>query len=277
MKKLLLIPLLFAACTALAAESEDLGTSANAILKPLVRVQTQYAGGSGTVIYSEDREGTGEFRTFVLTNWHVVEDAIHVVETWDSLTEKHVYSEDNDQVTVELFMYLRGGRTVVTQPIKADIVAYKKAEDLALLELDYPIQVKDVAKLLPADKSLRLLQTVWAVGCSLGVDPMTTVGHVNDLEEMIEHKPYVMATADIIWGNSGGAVFVRSKGEFYFVGVPSRVAIAGSQAATHMGYFIPPDRIRAWFTREKLCFLVDGETPTVSFEARAKLRKGKDD
>jgi S1-C subfamily serine protease len=276
MKKLLSVFCIISLLCGLAicSEDSDLGPEANAVLKPLVRVKTSSATGSGTVIYSEDREDTGEFKTFILTNHHVVSDAIHVVKKWDSLSATWINVEENDRVTVEVFAYLRDGRTVMSQPIQAEVVAHKEDEDLALLKLDFPDRLTIVAPMLPADLALRLLQPVWAVGCSVGVDPIVTVGHINDLEELIEHKPYVMASADIIYGNSGGAVFTRSGEDFYFIGIPSRVRVTYSQALTHMGYFIPINRIRRFFKAQKLTFLLDKNvTPTESFEAREKVRR----
>lgn len=270
----IVLPILFC-CTALpaATESVDLGPEANAIMKPIVRVSTGYATGSGTILYSEDREDTGEFQTYILTNHHVVDDAIHVIKKWDSLEGKYISREENDQVTVELFLYLRGGKTVVAQPIQADIMAHDADEDLALLRLDYPIQIEHVAPILPAGRDLRMLEPCWAAGCSLGVDPIVTTGRITDLEELIEHKPYVMASADIIWGNSGGAVFILHDGRFHFAGVPSRGRVAYAQAVTHMGYFIPVERIRKWAARQRLSFLVDANaTPTEAWAARKELR-----
>ncbi len=270
MKKLLIAMLLTTAILA-----DDLGNKVNSILKPLVRVSTSQGTGSGAIIYSEDREGTGEHRTFVLTNWHVVSDAIHLVKKWDSLKQEHVYVEENDLVTVEMFSYLRGGKTVLSQPVKAKIQAYKVEEDMALLELDTPLKTEAVAELFPTGETLSLLQEVYAVGCSLGVDPIVTTGHITDLEVIIEHKVYVMASANIIYGNSGGGVFTEINKKFYFIGIPSRVTVTRQgQAMTHMGYFIPPARIRGFFEAQCLNFLLDKDiTPTQSFEDREQMRE----
>ncbi len=141
---------------------DNLGTHAEQVMKPLVRVKTNYGSGSGTVLYSEDREDAGEHRTFILTNHHVVSSAIHVKKKWDNLTGSYIFSEENDQVTVELFTYLRNGKTVTSLPIKANIVAHKAEEDMALLELDYPVKIENVAVMLPEDKlPLKMLQEVW--------------------------------------------------------------------------------------------------------------------
>jgi len=272
---LMVAALMLAVSVAFGDEGTDLGDPANAVMKPLVRVRTAQASGSGVLVYSEDREAGGEFQTFVLTNQHVVSDAIHVTKTWDSLRQRHVYTEANDKVTVELFTYLRNGRTVIGQPVKAEIVAYKADEDLALLRLDYPLEVSDIAALWPAAAPLRLLQPVWAVGCSLGVDPTVTDGQITDLEELIDRKPYVMLNAQIIFGNSGGGVFARdSQDDIYFVGIPSRVTVMrGGQVCPWLAFMIPVDRVRRWFAAEKLEFLIDATvTPTASFEARTKAR-----
>ena len=227
------------------------------------------------MLYSEDREETGEFRTFVLTNHHVVDSAIHVVRKWDSLRQCYYNTEENDRVTVEVFTYLRSGRTVMGRPISAEIRAHKAEEDMALLELDYPLAVPQCATLLPKGIELNLLQSVWAVGCSLGEDPIATIGHIMDLEELIENKPYVLASAQIIYGNSGGGVFAKIDNIVYFVGVPSRIRVMrNGQALSHMGFFVPPDRIRRFFKVQKLDFLLDKEvTPTESFEARSRIQK----
>lgn len=253
---------------------DNLGSHAEQVMKPLVRVKTSMASGSGTVLYSEDREKSGEFRTFILTNHHVVGDAIHVRKKWDNLTGSWIYTEENEQVTVELFTYLRNGKTVTSLPIKADIVAYKAEEDLALLELDYPVQVMYVAEIIPDEHlPIKMLQEVWAVGSSLGVDPIATNGHIMDLEFLIERKTYIMASAEIIYGNSGGAVFTRIGDKYYFVGVPSRIRVNRGQALTHMGYFIPPERVKSFFKTQKLDFLLDSEkTPTESFKEREELK-----
>lgn len=253
----------------------DLGSAANAVMKPMVRVQTARATGSGTILYSEDREQSGEFQTFVLTNAHVIEGAVHVVKVWDSLRSQYRYAEQNEQVTVELFLYLRDGRTVVAQPVRADIVAHDDAEDLAVLKLDYPTQCPHVAPMLPASAPVRLLQNVLAVGCSLGVDPIATAGEVLDLEVIIERKPYLMISAPIIFGNSGGAIFVVTEDGYFFAGVPARVTVSGGgQAITTMGYAIPIDRVRRFLDEQRLRFFLDPAiTPTRSLKEREGMQR----
>jgi S1-C subfamily serine protease len=254
---------------------DSLGVEGDAIMKPLARVRTEAAAGSGVLIYSEDREKEGEFRTFVVTNSHVIDDAVKVVKKWDSLRQAWTYSEENDQVTVELFTYLRDGKTVLAQPIKATIIAHDAEEDLAVLELDCPLEVKAVARLLPDGTPLRMLQAVWAVGCSLGVDPIVSVGQITDLEVLIDRRDYIMASANIIFGNSGGGVFTRIGDDYFFIGTPSRISVArNGQAITSMGYFIPAARVRAFFAAQKLEFLTNPAiTPADALKEREEMQR----
>jgi len=268
MKKTM-IAILMLAVACLGADS-DLGQVGNELMKPLVRVSDAGGTGSGTVVYSSDRGTPGQFRTFVLTNYHVIADSVKVVKVWDSLTQSYRSEEQNEQVTVELFSYLRGGKTVVSQPVKALVYCHRDAEDLALLELDYPLQIEAVAPLLPRGTQLVLLQPVYAVGCSLGADPLVTRGEVTDLEEMIDRRPYVMASANIIFGNSGGAIFTEAAGKRYLTGIPSRVVVTmGGQAVTHMGYFIGPERLWKFFDDQRVAFVLDASaTPAQADEVR---------
>jgi hypothetical protein len=245
------------------------------VLYPIVRVLNGQGGGSGTVVYSEDREGTGEWSSFIITNAHVIDNLIKVVRVWDNLTRSYRYEEQNDLADVELFSYANGGALVTKTSVKADVIAYVVDEDLALLRLRHAIRVEFVAKVLPPGKSLRLFQEVYAVGCPLLLDPMFTRGEVTDIECLLENKAYTGSTSNIIWGNSGGAVMsVFDDGEWYFCGVPSRGTIApNNQFLTYLGYAITPDRIWKFINSQKLDFLVDpSKTPTQCFEERAKMQ-----
>lgn len=142
----------------------------------------------------------------------------------------------------------------------------------------YEFEVKNVSKLVPINKSLRLFQEVYAVGCQMLADPFPTPGIVADLEVIIDKKSYVAATAPIYFGSSGGAVYAKFDTDYYFVGIPSRVSMGYSGALSHMGYFIRPERIHEFISRNMLDFLVD-ETKTVNecFEKRENLRKNKNE
>ena len=242
------------------------------MLYPVVRVTVAGSGGSGTILYSEDR-GDG-CQSYALTNPHVIAGAIKVKEEWSSLLQADVKRESNDPVKVEVFRYADGSRQDVCDSYVAMLVAHDKRHDLALVKLKTDRKLDHVAVMLPPDAKVTIFQPIWAVGCSLLHPPVVTEGIVDYLDDIIDRKVYWLGSASIIYGNSGGAVFVRDGDGYRFVGVPSRVAVAWNQAVTHMGYFVPVTRIREWLADEKLAFLLDGKsTPTECFEERKKLQK----
>jgi len=277
MKKFLFAILALALTAPVCADALD--SKLEKVLYPVVRVLNGNGGGSGTVVYSEDREDDGTFETFVLTNHHVIDNLIRVEKKWDNLTGSYRHEENNEQADVELFSYANGGSTITKSVVKANIVAYIENEDIALLHLVHPFQITFVAKILPADKQLRLFQEIYAVGCPLLVDPMFTKGEVTDLDNTIDKKSYIGGTANIIWGNSGGAVMAKFGEEWFFCGIPSRgYGAPNGQFVTYMGYYISPIRIRNFATSQKLTFLLNAtDTPTKSFEAREASRSDTKD
>jgi len=74
-----------------------------------------------------------------------------------------------------------------------------------------------------------------------------------------------MSSAQIIFGNSGGAMFAERDGNYYFIGVPSRVDVVGwGSAVTHLGYFSPIPRVYDFFKEQLFHFLVPGSKHTES-------------
>lgn len=245
------------------------------MLYPVCRVTVGSSGGSGTVLYSEDR-GDGR-QTYVLTNHHVVADAIAVERKWSSLLQKDVKREVHRPVRVEIFRYSDGSRQDVCDSYRAEVVAHDKDHDLALLKLKTGRKIAYVAVLLPAGETVAIFEQIWAIGCSLLHPPVVTEGVIDYLDDVIDRKVYWMGSANIIYGNSGGAVFIERGGRYCFIGVPSRLSVTGFQAITHMGYFVPITRIRKWIKAEHLTFLTDEEVkPTECFAKREEMKKKAD-
>lgn len=276
------------------------------MLYPACRVSTGSVGGSGTLLYSEDRGGGCQ--SYVLTNHHVISAGIEVREEWSSLLQADRKSELLEFVEVEVFRYAAGSRQDVTDSYRAEIVAHNKRHDLALVKLQTDRKLPFVARMLPEseDKTVTIFEPIWAIGCSLGHPPVQTAGHINYLDDVIDRKFYWMGSADIIYGNSGGAVFLRRRMSsdsnvamelsgaltcllegarqkeveqvaediYYFIGVPSRVSVTWGQAITHMGYFVPIPRVRKWLKDEELLFLLDKKsTPRDCFAKREELQR----
>lgn len=234
-------------------ESHDL------FIYPVVRVTESGNAGSGTVIYSQpNAEGT--YSTYVLTNHHVIRGAISVRDEWDPTLNETIKKERRELVHVEVFQYRDVSTSIGTLRVEADIVLYTDSEDMALLKLRSETPAAHIAKMRPreiADKLYVFDQTV-AVGCSLAFPPLPTRGMITRLNLQVRSYPFHMSSAQIIYGNSGGAMFLEETGEL--IGVPSMVPVVGwSSPVTHMGLFIPIKRAYDWMDREFYSFIFDEE------------------
>ncbi len=232
------------------------------VLYPVVRVHTGKAGGSGTIIYSKPNpENEKEYQTFILTCSHVIEDAISVKKDWDSAVQKRIEKEFLEQVVVEIFDYVYQSKVNSSNSHKADIVAYDKYHDIAILKLDSPKKAPHVAKIISKQdiQNVKLFTPVWTSGCSLLHDPFANPGYVTYLSEMIDNKLYWMANASSIFGNSGGAVFLSDTGEQ--IGITARITSIqlgfGVDIMTWMGFFVAPQRLYEFFDAQELKFLYD--------------------
>lgn len=230
---------------------------------PVVRITHGPWGGSGTVIYSEiDTEQKSKYSTYVLTNHHVIAQAIRIEEKWDSDLAKEVKKEKRSIVYVELFKYRNLSTPVGTLKVEADIVIYNADEDMALIKLRAEEEAQYVAKLMGggSDSGLDIVYNVMdetvAVGCSLGFPPLPTVGHITRKDFQLDSLPFDMSSSQIIYGNSGGAMFLAETGEL--IGIPSMLAVIGwNTPITHMGLFIPIERIYKWLETEHYDFIYD--------------------
>lgn len=232
------------------------------ILYPVVRVRTTKTGGSGTVIYSKpDPEKKEEYQSFILTCAHVVDDAVSIKRDWDSQLKKKIDKEFLEQIQVEIFDYVYLSKVNSSNSYKADIIAYDKYHDIAILKLDSPKKVENVAELIPRNKisDVKLFSPTWTSGCSLGHEPFANPGFITYLSEMIDNKLYWMCNGNSIFGNSGGAVFLAETGEQ--VGITARITVLqlgfGFDVQTWMGFSVAPQRIYEFIDEQELKFLYD--------------------
>ena len=131
----------------------------------------------------------------------------------------------------------------------AHIVAYDKSRDLALLQVaDKERQMPHVAILYPEDKDDGpwIFSTVYAVGAGLGKPPFPTMGLLSGYGRDRDGNNLYLASAPIIFGNSGGALYVYSpRREYELIGVPSMVSAYGwGSVVSHMGWARPISEIR---------------------------------
>ena len=251
---------------------------------PTVRVRTQKSGGSGTVVYSKKNKVDGEVYTYVVTNQHVVSDNIKVVKKWNPVLKRKVDTEILDTVSVEYFRYNNYSNCIGSFAVEADIVAYSECEggqDWALLRVRDTENTCDyVANLFPMDDvgDVHIFDDVYAVGASLGHPPIASEGIITYMDDEIDHYKYWMSSAQTIYGNSGGACYRWSPSRkiYDWIGVPSRISVQPSgfsaDAITHMGYFIPIDRIYKLLDENNYQFIYDSDK---SFEECEAARSGK--
>jgi hypothetical protein len=243
-----------------------------------LRVRTEKAGGSGTVLYSgpsdsEDKEN------YVLTNHHVIEDCIKVDEKWDSMLGRKIRVETKATVRAEVFKYNFLSRNVGQTGLEADIVAYDARLDLALLKLRDIRPLEYIASIYPKEnlRDIHIYDEITAVGAQLGVPPISTNGQIVYMDTEIENEKYFMGTYQSIFGSSGGAVFRYSeeRDAYEFIGVPARVAVLGSlfsvDVITHLSYFVPIESIYKFLDAWCYEFIYD-ETKDIQecHERRAK-------
>lgn len=241
------------------------------VLKPVCRVRTGKAIGSATIICSNDNG------TYLLTNWHVIESCVEYKEVWDELLKRNVKKEFTSTVEVDIHKIDENGRSVGLITMIGEIVVGNQMQDIALLRLrsteTFPCVLLYPEK--DAD-SVPLLTPLACCGAALGEKPIVTFGHLNGTQIEIDKYEYWLSSAPSIFGNSGGALFANMDDKWYFIGIPSRIAVVpigfGGSAITHMGYFIPIFRIYKWLRDNCYEFLWD---PSISKEECDRKREEK--
>jgi len=231
------------------------------VLYPVVRVRTEKAGGSGVLIYSEpDTKHPNEYINLALTCEHVIDDAIKVSQQWDAVVKRDVKKDYFEEVTVEIFDYA-GSRVISANATTAEIVAYDKQHDLAILKLHNPRPQPYLAQIIPEDEipNLALFDPVWTCGCSLLHDPFANPGTLTYLREVIEQKTYLMANSAAVFGNSGGGLFHGDR--LMLLGLVSRLSSIqlgfGIDLLTWMQFSTHPERLYEFFRHQEFQFLFD--------------------
>lgn len=233
------------------------------ILYPVVLVRAKSAGGSGTVVWSGPG-AKGKIETYILTNQHVIDSLIKVEKKFDEFLKREQMKETLATAEISFYRYPGNSRCEGKLEVQADIVAYSKDLDLGLLKLRSGLEAEFVAKLAPPDREdeIFLGEPVHAVGAALGHPPIMTSGHINYMDDEIDNSNYWLTSANIIFGNSGGAVFLDGTREF--IGIPSRVAVAqigwSASVITHMGFFIPFPVIYEWLRDQYYHFIIGEES-----------------
>ena len=234
------------------------------MLYPTVLVRLERGTGSGTVIYSELNEDQ-EYESYVLTNNHVIQNYVKVSKIWNSELKEHVETENRRPVNIDLWEYNNFSTAIGTMGRIAEIVAYDKSRDLALLRVkDTERQMPYVATLYPEglDEGPWIFQTVYAVGAGLGKPPFPTMGLLAGYGRDQDGNELYLSSSPIIFGNSGGSLYVYSPRRTYeLIGVPSMVSAYGwGNVVSHMAWSRPIAEIRIFLRENKYGFIL-GDAP----------------
>jgi len=195
---------------------------------PTVRIGTGIGIGTGVVIdgsivdkFTSEPVNSGTNELFVLTAAHVV--------------------GDESTVTIELFTH--------PEPLllEGTIIITDTAKDLALIRINgdcFAGARNDIrvwsAQLAPKDYVLSLFTPVWAVGCSLGMQPRPSYGIISSVSSAPTGGcALVEITAPIVPGNSGGPVYALNGQGYEVIGIAVSVYVYKNQLVTTMARIIP--------------------------------------
>ncbi|MFH1231977.1 MAG: serine protease [Planctomycetota bacterium] len=190
------------------------------MLYPTVRITSSSGTGSGVVIDV----------TKVTTV--IPPCGITIVTGCYILTAAHVV-DNQSEVKVELY-----NSTVIT----ASVIITDTAKDLALLKLSniqHLISNIYSAHLAPKDYTPYLFTPVWTVGCSLGLKPRPSFGHLCALGDSVADNWEV--SSPVLPGNSGGPVFDARTYEV--IGIAVWVKVYDGQLITTMAGVVPINQI----------------------------------
>jgi hypothetical protein len=214
------------------------------LVGPVVQLAGEASVGSG-VLLSSHALPEGGYETFVLTAWHVVRDI----------------QGDPPELTlpVPVTIYHEDG---TTRREKARLLAHEPKLDAALLELVTSDALEFGARLAPRSRlaAARIFDTVVAVGCPLGNDPIPTRGEIATCQHEVDGERYWMINAPTYIGNSGGGIFDSKTHQL--LGIFSKIYTHGSLRPTivpHMGLVTPLTKVYAWLEQVGYGRLVPAE------------------
>jgi len=198
------------------------------MLYPSVRITTATGVGSGVVIKGLRAERLKGSKDNPETLEHLN------IEAW-ILTAAHVVGNEST-VQVEFFHHRD---TKDTEEIQASVVITDTNKDLALLTTNaHELTRIYSAKLAPRNYQPYLFTEVWTVGCSLGLPPRPSFGHITSIDSgaFVSIRGYEIS-APILPGNSGGPVYDAKTHEV--IGIAVWVRVYRGQLITTMAGVVP--------------------------------------
>ena len=214
----------------------DLSQMWRELVGPVVQLAGDSSVGSGVLLESVQDPSSGEWRTYLITAWHVVRDIQGDLSNTAMPVPVNIYHEDGS-----------------IQAEEAKLLVFEVDLDAALLELRTEEALPNGAALATRDQlaKTRIFDRIYAVGCPLGNDPIPTPGEVATCRHRVEGELYWMINAPTYIGNSGGGIFDAETHEL--LGIFSKIYTHGSLRPTivpHMGLVTPLSEIYEWLDQE---------------------------
>ncbi len=202
------------------------------LVAPVVQLSGEDTVGSGVLLASEPVAGTQDWRTYIVTAWHVVRDIEKDPEHPTTPVPVTIYGPDHE-----------------IQSETASVLRFDPGLDTALLQLDSTHKVEWGARIATRERlnGARIFDQVYAVGCPLGNDPIPTFGEIADTDHVVDGTRYWMISAPTYIGNSGGGIFDARTHEL--MGIFSKIYTHGTLRPTvvpHMGLVTSIETMYGW-------------------------------
>lgn len=222
------------------SQPDEIELKQNEMRDPIVRIQTRYSRGSGTIIECLETDTEGVFKYLVLSNAHLTGTRfITCLKKVDSVTGKVITETIDTGCKIITFDHLNKD----WNQYSAKIVDENFPLDLTLLSF---LSTKKLAVAKIANDEMlsqvRVFDEVFAVGCQLGRTPNPTTGIISQILTGINGEDewiIYVNTAQITPGSSGGGLFKEYYGHYYLIGIPYSLAIASNgQLIPHLAHAI---------------------------------------
>lgn len=239
------------------------------MLFPAVRIRKNNGSNGSGVIVSSKKNKKGTINTFILTNYHVIEDTIKIVEKWDVTEKEKVDVEVHDGCCVEVFNYDKKMEISSVSSYFSEVVSFgswKAGTDYALLHIKSCDRILKPA-IINEEKFVSIGEEVWTVGAPEDVFPTITKGIIGNKSTRFDGCDMMLITAPIFYGSSGGPVykFSEEKDSYTLIGIVSKVLIDEitdkkaetnvKQMISHMAFAIPFEKIYEWLDDDGFDFI----------------------